>query len=53
MDSVINWMFVSIQNSYVEVLTPTVTVFGDGPSEVIVVRLVHASEALMMGLVAL
>ena len=42
------WMFVSLQNSYIEALTPSVAVFGDEISkEVIMVKWGHYGGALI------
>ena len=43
-----DWMFVSSQNSYVEILTPNVMVFGGGA---FARALVHEDGTLMSGLV--
>lgn len=44
----IEWMFVSLQNSYVKASTPSVTIFGDRVfMEVIKVRLGNKGGALI------
>ena len=49
-----DWMFISPPNSYVEALTPNVTVSGDGAfMEAIRVTWGHEDGALMMRLVPL
>ena len=45
-----DWMFVSLHNSYAETLIPSVMVFGDGAFER---QLGHKGGALTMGLVSL
>lgn len=52
--SVMDWMFISTPNSYVEVRTSNVTVSGDGAfMEVISITWCHEDRALKMRLVPL
>ena len=44
---VTDWMFVVLENSHAEVLTPRVVVFGDGASEVIKIKWGHKDGALI------